>query len=181
MSARSGDNRMENYMTVAERIIEFKKQYPHGVLRPLNPEKPWELINTDKGQIVSYTAAAYRTPDDPCPAVGNATEPYPGLSNFTRNSEVMNAETSAWGRALVALDILADRAIASKNEVQNRANEGKALVTRAKAELRAVMADLGIPVDKAISEFESTYGADLRTTDDYHAVEALTAIYRKEK
>jgi hypothetical protein len=53
--------------------------------------------------VVEYKAFAYRTPDDPRPGEGVTWEPYPGTTNFTRLSEVENAETSAWGRALAAV------------------------------------------------------------------------------
>ena len=65
-----------------------------------------------------YRAEAYRTSDDPRPGVGYASEPYPGTSNFTRDSEIMNAETSAWGRAIAALGIAVHRGIASAQEVR---------------------------------------------------------------
>ena len=42
--------------------------------------------------------------------------PIPGTSNFTRNSEVENCETSAWGRALAALGF-GGKSIASVEEI----------------------------------------------------------------
>jgi hypothetical protein len=69
---------------------------------------------------VAYVAAAYRTPDDPRPGIGVAWELYPGTTPYTRDSELMNAETSAWGRAIVAVGIPTKK-IASADEVRNRA------------------------------------------------------------
>jgi hypothetical protein len=63
-------------------------------------------------------AYAYRTADDPRPGVGHAWESYPGSTAFTRTSELMVGETSAWGRALAALGIAVSKSIASKNEVR---------------------------------------------------------------
>jgi hypothetical protein len=68
-----------------------------------------------------YSAAAYRSPDDSLPGVGWAYEPIPGPTNFTRDSELQNAETAAWGRAMVAaLAVDTKKGIASSEEVRNR-------------------------------------------------------------
>src|SRR5690606_40824121 len=69
--------------------------------------------------IFVVVAAAYRTPDDQRPGIGMAYEPYPGRTPYTRGSELQNAETSAWGRAIVAA-LAADtrRGIASAEEVR---------------------------------------------------------------
>jgi hypothetical protein len=74
----------------------------------------------DKAWVV-FTAAAYRTPDDLRPGIGTAWEPVPGKTPFTRDSEVQNAETAAWGRAIVAA-LAGDtkKGIASAEEVRNR-------------------------------------------------------------
>ena len=73
--------------------------------------------------FVVYTAAAYRTPDDPKPGIGCAWEPFPGLTPYTRKSELQNAETSAWGRAIVAVLASESKAIASAEDVRNRSAE----------------------------------------------------------
>ena len=74
---------------------------------------------------VVYTAAAYRTPDDPRPGIGTAWEPIPGPTPFTKDSEVQNAETAAWGRALIAIGASTKNGIASKEEVTNRQQPGE--------------------------------------------------------
>jgi len=53
-----------------------------------------------------------------------AYEQWPGRTPYTRDSELQNAETSAWGRAIVAV-LAADtkRGIASQEEVRNRSAE----------------------------------------------------------
>jgi hypothetical protein len=74
--------------------------------------------------FIFYTAAAYRTPDDPRPGIGVAWEPYPGRTPYTKASEVMNAETSAQGRAIVAALASDSKAgVASREEVRNRRAE----------------------------------------------------------
>ena len=112
-----------DYIDVATRIAEFRQQHPEGSLQQICVDfrevggKTW----------IIYTAAAYRTPDDIRPGHGTAWEPVPGKTNFTRDSELQNAETSAWGRAIVA-SLAADTkaGVASAEEVRSRAGDGTA-------------------------------------------------------
>jgi hypothetical protein len=106
-----------DYIDVAARIVEFRTKHPEGSL---------QQVTLDFKEVagkwwVIYTAAAYRAPDDERPGIGTAWEPVPGKTNFTRDSELQNAETAAWGRAIVAA-LAADtkRGIASAEEVRNR-------------------------------------------------------------
>lgn len=110
------------YVTVDERLREFFKQFPEGRMRPVNPDRPFtiERIPDAEGRehtYIVYAAAAYRTPDDPNPAIGIAYEQFPGRTPYTRTSELMNAETSAWGRALAAMGIGVKGKIATRDEV----------------------------------------------------------------
>ena len=115
---------LDDYKTVPERIAEFRAKHPHGSLRPLNPERPYWVAELGGHTFIVYAAAAYRGEDDHLPGIGLAWEPFPGQTPYTRNSELMNAETSAWGRAIVAA-LAADtsKSIASKDEVRNRQAE----------------------------------------------------------
>ena len=118
---------LESYVDVAERISEFRDRYPEGTLQPADPARPWQLIQAegfDKGgelvhqTFLVYVAAAYRTPDDQRPGIGAAWEVFPGRTPYTRGSELMNAETSAWGRAIIAVGAAdAKRGVASRQEV----------------------------------------------------------------
>jgi hypothetical protein len=106
-----------DYIDVATRIVEFREKYPTGSLQQLN----YEFVNVNGKDWIVYTAAAFRTPDDERPGIGTAWEPIPGPTNFTRDSEVQNAETAAWGRAMVAaLAVDTKKGIASSEEVRNR-------------------------------------------------------------
>ena len=107
---------MSDYVDVAERLRLFKEKYPTGSLRCQN----LQFIDFAGKSWVVYTAAAYRTPDDIRPGHGTAWEPVPGSSSFKRDSEIMNAETSAWGRAILAILAADTKRIASRDEVQNR-------------------------------------------------------------
>lgn len=106
-----------DYIDVATRIVEFREKYPEGSLQ----QHSLEFVNVNGKDWVVYTAAAYRTPDDIRPGMGTAWEPIPGPTNFTRDSEVQNAETAAWGRAMVAaLAVDTRKGVASSEEVRNR-------------------------------------------------------------
>jgi len=112
-----------DYIDVATRIIEFREKYPTGSLQSYKDPYVIEVRineNTFKSFMV-YSAAAYRSPEDKLPGIGWAYEPIPGPTNFTRDSELQNAETAAWGRAMVAaLAVDTRKGIASSEEVRNR-------------------------------------------------------------
>lgn len=122
---------MDGYVDVAERIRQLREKHPEAVLRPYNPAEPFKIMEIGGREFIVYVAACYRTPDDPMPAVAVAAEPAIGRTNFTRDSEVMNAETSAWGRAIVACLAADTQRIASLNEVQNRKSDQQADESRA--------------------------------------------------
>jgi hypothetical protein len=124
---------LDDYIDVAQRIAEFRSKHPEGSLQPLNPAQPFEvreLGGTGKdgkevrGTFIIYVAAAYRSPDDQRPGIGCAYEVFPGRTPYTAGSELQNAETAAWGRAIVAALAADTRAgIASQQEVRNRQAE----------------------------------------------------------
>jgi hypothetical protein len=103
-----------DYVDVATRISEFKDTYPDGVLRTGSPP---QLFHVGEKTYVAYHALAYRSPKDELPGEGWAWEPVPGPTPFTRDSELMNAETAAWGRAIVALGFKTKK-IATAEDVQ---------------------------------------------------------------
>jgi hypothetical protein len=124
-----------DYIDVATRIVEFREKYPEGSLQQVKYELlevPVYTKDKETGEVsqsavrvyLAYTAAAYRNPDDKLPGVGTAWEPIPGPTQFTRDSEMQNAETAAWGRAIVAA-LAADtkKGIASRDEVASRKGE----------------------------------------------------------
>jgi hypothetical protein len=102
---------MENYIDVAERIKIAKEQYPD---MSLQAEIWWE--EQDGQKLVICKAKFYRHPLDNKPGVGHASEPFPGKTPYTKGSEIMNAETSAWGRAIAA--VIPMQKVASADEVK---------------------------------------------------------------
>jgi hypothetical protein len=106
---------LDDYVDVAERILIFAEKYPEGSLQTL----AWDVREVGEKTFIVYHAAAYRHENDERPGHGIAWEPFPGPTPYTKDSELMNAETSAWGRAIVALG-LSSKKIASKQEVKAR-------------------------------------------------------------
>ena len=109
----------EDYIEVSERIRQFVEQYPSGSL-----QADWGMVDRDGEQWLAVKAYAYRTPEDQRPGIGHAWEPIPGRTPYTKGSELMNGETSAWGRALAAIGIAVNKGIASANEI--RSAQGRA-------------------------------------------------------
>jgi hypothetical protein len=119
-----GFNLDPSYIDVATRIVEFRTKHPEGSLQPADPARPFTVETIDGKQAFVVVAAAYRSPDDQRPGIGMAYESVPGSTSFTRGSELQNAETAAWGRAIVAA-LAADTktGVASSEEVRNRQAE----------------------------------------------------------
>ncbi len=165
---------LSDYQEVPDRIRAFFEQYPEGSLQ----RKEWHLEQVGEQTFVVYTALAYRTPDDKRPAHGTAWEPMPGTTPYTRNSELMNAETSAWGRALVALGFAAKK-IASAEEVRNRSAESngkpepKVTVEEAGAIVRFARR-IDIPADKLS-------GKDLGPLEDEEQAQVALAGLTREQ
>ena len=106
-----------DYVEVKDRIKLFYELYAGG---RLVTERIEVLTAPDGTQRVLVQALAYRAVDDPLPGRGSSWLQIPGSTPYTRGSEVENAETSAWGRAIGALGILIDRSIATSNEIENK-------------------------------------------------------------
>lgn len=110
-----------NYKEVSERLGDLFEKYPDASLQPVSLAEPFQVITIGDKTFIAYGAACYRTPDDPRPSIGYAWEPFPGPTTYTKDSELQNAETSAWGRAIIACGAsTAKHGIASANEVRNR-------------------------------------------------------------
>ena len=86
----------EGYEEVADRIHRFYKQHPEGRVFT----KGWEVVSVGQQTFIVVEALVFTGKDDALPGKGVAWEQFPGRTPFTRGSELMNAETSAWGRTL---------------------------------------------------------------------------------
>lgn len=108
---------LDGYVDVPARLAMFYQRHPDGSIQPHDPDMPYRLEELDGTTYLVYTACAYRHPDDPRPGIGVAWEQVPGRTSFTRGSELMNAETSAWGRAIGSLGIGSTDRAATRDEV----------------------------------------------------------------
>lgn len=161
-------SRLADYVDVPARIAEFRAKYPEGSLQPADLTQPYRIEKIGDQHYVVVVAAAYRSPEDPRPGVGMAYEQWPGRTPYTKNSELQNAETSAWGRAIVAA-LAADTkrgGVASAEEVRNRQaerDEGARGPTESQ--------------DVAASDFvEEIQAAQLQATIDDIAIRARRAL-----
>lgn len=107
---------LNGYTTVNQRILTFYDLHPQGVIST----HPAKVMDLGAAVFISVIAEVRTTPDAP-PISAEAWEVYPGKTPYTRDSEMMNAATSAIGRALMQLGIGIDKAAASADEVQARA------------------------------------------------------------
>lgn len=125
-----------DYIDVATRILEFRTKHPEGSLQPADLSMPYRIETISDQIYISVVAAAYRSPDDSRPGIGMAYELFPGKTPYTRGSELQNAETSAWGRAIVAA-LAADtkKGVASADEMRNRQAERESVEDAAPAPL----------------------------------------------
>ena len=103
-----------DYVDVATRLAEAFQKYPE--LRVVEHEPV--MIAAGDHLFVQVGVTVHRNPDDPVPCTAHAWEPFPGKTAFVRDSEMMNASTSAVGRALGLMGFGAKRSIASADEVR---------------------------------------------------------------
>lgn len=103
---------ISNYVTVAERVAMFYEKYPEGSIQ-------FEFMGVMDGDPLKMwgIARAYRTPDDPLPGIGTASELIVGKSPYTNGSELQNLETACWGRACASLNIGTSKGLSTKEEI----------------------------------------------------------------
>lgn len=153
-----GQKFASDYNDVAARLVEFRTQHPDGCLQPADPTMPYRVETIAGDTYIVVVAAAYRSPTDPRPGIGMAYEVYPGRTSFTKGSELQNAETSAWGRAIVAA-LAADtkKGVASAEEVRNRTAEREDPKAVAKAAVWEQAKRLGLDVPALRDRFAQDY------------------------
>lgn len=114
---RRGGFNLDNYNTVPERMTEAFAKYPTASLQSDIVTLPAAFAD----KFIAVKARFFRFDEDPHPGEGMAWELVPGKTPYTKDSELMNAETSAWGRAIVAAFAAdARKGIVSREEVAAR-------------------------------------------------------------
>ena len=108
------DDRLKDYTDVKERIRLFYEAFEMGSIVTAKVKVTREPDDVPR---VWVKALAYRDPADTHPGVGWSWLVLPGSTPYTRGSEIENAETSAWGRAIGSLGIGIGAGIASKDEI----------------------------------------------------------------
>lgn len=193
---------LNDYNTVAERIAEFRDKYPNGSLQPLNHDRPFEVVKIGDKNFIICVEAAYREPDDARPGVGIAWEPIPGATPYTRDSELMNAQTGAWGRAIVGV-LAADtkKGIATREDVENRQSEdrlpddvgsrrppiaalraaGANDPTALRVQIAAKGADQGLSVGDLGDRFEAINGGPIGQADVQQLLTFLAALDEQQE
>ena len=104
-----------DYVGVHERVDQFLEKYPNGRIQT--------KIAHLSDNLVVMQATVYRDTDDTIPCIAHSQLGIPGKTNFTRDSEVENAETSAVGRALAFMGFETKNGIASREEIQSRGRD----------------------------------------------------------
>ena len=162
---------LDDYIDVRERMAEFFEAYPEGTF-----QSECQFLQTDGRSCVVVKAYAYRHPEDPKPGQGLAFEFIPGNTPYTKNSELQNAETAAWGRAVVAVGAGDTKRtpIASREEVRNRTeqqNENVIDNLAGRQALRKLCEDKGLDPKFVASLFKKHYQQDPKTSpnEDLHA------------
>lgn len=162
----------EGYVDVATRIVEFRTKFPDGSLQPANLAEPFSVRSIGDQTFIVVVAAAYRSAEDQRPGVGMAYEVFPGRTPYTKGSELQNAETSAWGRAIVAA-LAADtkQGIASADEVRNRQAEREqpapepTEADKLRDQIRSYCTETGIDPREIATDFEKEHGQKIRAAD----------------
>jgi hypothetical protein len=106
---------LDNYVDVATRLQLAFAKYPDLRIQ----ETAREVIEMpDKSCFIRCTVTVWRNSDDPIPVVASACELYPGRTPYTKFSENEVGFSSALGRALAYAGFAANKAIASRDEVE---------------------------------------------------------------
>jgi hypothetical protein len=142
---------LSNYVDVPTRFAAALERWPELRIMENRPE----IVTIGDKVFISVTMQAWRTPDDPIPAQATCFEPFPGKTSFTRDSEQMNASTSALGRVLGLMMSFGPK-MASAEEVRNR-QETNTQATLVKQPQNARTQALGANANNAPSEAQLKY------------------------
>ena len=107
---------LDNYVDVPTRLRMALQKYPD--LRVQESQPVFREIGTKL--YIEIRCTVWRDKDDQLPCIAFCWEPFPGTTPYTRDSEQMNASTSALGRALGMMGFGIDTKMASRQEVLAR-------------------------------------------------------------
>lgn len=108
---------LKDYVDVPARLKMLAEKYPDVRIVEHEPR----IITIGDKTFLQVKVQAWRTPDDQHSAIAYCWEPFPGDTPYTRDSEQMNAATSALGRLCAIMLPGAFAKQASANEVLHRA------------------------------------------------------------
>lgn len=107
---------LDGYVDAATRLRLLLERYPNASVTCTPPE-----VRTVADRVfLAVTCHIDVNDGSGRTATASAWEPFPGRTPYTRDSEAMNAETSAFARCAGMLGFGATKSIASANEVRNR-------------------------------------------------------------
>lgn len=152
---------LDDYNTVPERMSEFFDKYPEGSF-----QSECQFTQIDGRWAAIVKASAFRGPEDPRPGTGLAFEFIPGATQFTKDSELQNAETAAWGRAVMAVGAAdAKKGIASREEVRNRTATPDNVIDNLEGRqaLRALCEQHAWEPKMIAALFQNRFGKDAKT------------------
>ena len=107
---------LDNYVDVPTRLRLALEKYPD--LRIQESQPTFREVTTRL--YIEIRCTVWRDKDDQLPVIAFCWEPFPGTTPYTRDSEQMNASTSALGRALGMMGFGIEHKMASKQEVLAR-------------------------------------------------------------
>ena len=107
---------LDNYVDVPTRLRMALEKHPD--LRIQESQPVFREIGTKL--YIEIKCTVWRDKDDTMPVIAYCWEPFPGTTPYTRDSEQMNASTSALGRALGMMGFGIEHKMASKQEVLAR-------------------------------------------------------------
>lgn len=107
---------LDNYVDVPTRLRMALDKFPDLRVQESQPI----FREVEQRLYIEIKCTVWRDKDDQLPCVAYCWEPFPGKTPYTRDSEQMNASTSALGRALGMMGFGIDHKMASKQEVLAR-------------------------------------------------------------
>jgi hypothetical protein len=107
---------LDNYVDVPTRLRMALDKYPDLRIQESQPT----FREVSNKLYIEIRCTVWRDKDDAIPVIAYCWEPFPGTTPYTRDSEQMNASTSALGRALGMMGFGIDHKMASKQEVLAR-------------------------------------------------------------